>query len=595
MKYITLRVLLACIAVSGLCQCTYSQKKFTIEPGEITLDKDAVLQVEQGTLAVPEDHADPKGNTIEINFVRLKSTSASPGKPIFYLAGGPGGSGISAIKTNQLNIFLQLRTYSDVIIFDQRGTGITKPVLTDAKPLALPLDRTLDDPASVKAYANYVSNLLQSAKEKGAHLENYNTLESAADIEDLRKALQADKIILWGHSYGSHLALAYIKSFGDRVEKAILEGVNGLHQRFRFPSEVNLIFNEIDKRIGAEPKLREKIPSFPRLVTDELNKLEKHPVTAAINADNKKVGVVIGRMDAEAFIIKNIGNISFIRELPMIFYQMSQGNYFRAAELTYALKTMPAGTPMTWFMHYASGVSAERLVKIEKDIPNGILRNAINYPYTFKEVKELIQAPDLGEKFRKQLPSDVPTLFVSADLDGRTSVADALEVKKNFSNSVFVLFKNTSHDFLSPQLASTFLYFLKGELRRDTTFTTPNFDLYPLNSFQVIARLYAAVLAGGKEKYREEITNIMQNDYLSNSTVLPVAYQLLRAKKADEALHILKINTEVFPAENWQVYHAFGDAYLLQGNKQLAKENYEKALALNPLSYSLIKLMQLNK
>jgi tetratricopeptide (TPR) repeat protein len=73
---------------------------------------------------------------------------------------------------------------------------------------------------------------------------------------------------------------------------------------------------------------------------------------------------------------------------------------------------------------------------------------------------------------------------------------------------------------------------------------------------------------------------------------LPVAYRLLRENKADEAIDILKMNKEIFPEDNSQIYHSLGEAYLQKGDIPTAKENYEKSLVLNPLSYSLIRLMQ---
>ena len=48
-------------------------------------------------------------------------------------------------------------------------------------------------------------------RDKGIDLAAYNTEASADDLEDLRKALGAPKISLFGFSYGTHLALAAIR------------------------------------------------------------------------------------------------------------------------------------------------------------------------------------------------------------------------------------------------------------------------------------------------------------------------------------------------------------------------------------------------
>jgi glyoxylase-like metal-dependent hydrolase (beta-lactamase superfamily II) len=60
-----------------------------------------------------------------------------------------------------------------------------------------------------------------------------------------------------------------------------------------------------------------------------------------------------------------------------------------------------------------------------------------------------------------------------------------------------------------------------------------------------------------------------------------LAYQLLRQNKTNEAIEIFKMNLELFP-ESWDAYDSLGEAHMKAGNKELAIENYEKSLELNP-------------
>jgi len=64
-----------------------------------------------------------------------------------------------------------------------------------------------------------------------------------------------------------------------------------------------------------------------------------------------------------------------------------------------------------------------------------------------------------------------------------------------------------------------------------------------------------------------------------------VAYDLLNQNKVKEAIEIFKMNVELFP-ESFNVYDSLGEAYMKAGNKELAIENYEKSLKLNPESQS---------
>src|SRR4051794_14648690 len=56
------------------------------------------IAADSARIAVPESRAHPTGRTIQIAVVRIKSTSSAPRHPIIYLAGGPGGAGISGAR-----------------------------------------------------------------------------------------------------------------------------------------------------------------------------------------------------------------------------------------------------------------------------------------------------------------------------------------------------------------------------------------------------------------------------------------------------------------------------------------------------------------
>jgi hypothetical protein len=76
------------------------------------------IDAELWRLAVPENRQNSASRLIEIAFVRLKSTAKQPGRPLVFLAGGPGSSGIDAARGPALPLFLSLREVGDVILLD---------------------------------------------------------------------------------------------------------------------------------------------------------------------------------------------------------------------------------------------------------------------------------------------------------------------------------------------------------------------------------------------------------------------------------------------------------------------------------------------
>jgi CubicO group peptidase (beta-lactamase class C family) len=60
-----------------------------------------------------------------------------------------------------------------------------------------------------------------------------------------------------------------------------------------------------------------------------------------------------------------------------------------------------------------------------------------------------------------------------------------------------------------------------------------------------------------------------------------LGYDLLNRKRVKEAIEVFKLNVEAYP-ESFNVYDSLGEAYMVNGNKELAIKNYQKSLELNP-------------
>jgi hypothetical protein len=66
---------------------------------------------------------------------------------------------------------------------------------------------------------------------------------------------------------------------------------------------------------------------------------------------------------------------------------------------------------------------------------------------------------------------------------------------------------------------------------------------------------------------------------------------LLGSKKIKEAIAIFKLNVEEYP-KSWNVFDSLGDAYVDNGDPQLAIFNYQKSIDLNPANTEGIKKLQ---
>ena len=425
------------------------------------------VPAELGTLLVPENRSNPESNLIELAFVRFKSTAKNPGPPIVYLAGGPGGSGIGTATGSRFPLFIALREIADVIAFDQRGTGYSKPNLGCYERISIPLDVAPSREAVIK-------ELLQNAHNcafywhdlQRVDLTAYNTNESADDLEDLRKALGAEQISLWSISYGTHLAFATMRRHPTSIHRAILAGTEGPDHTYKLPSNIQKHLDDLAAVIKADPEIGKDIPDFLGLMKSVFDRLDAHPETVEITdpLTKQKVKVVVNKFVMQYIVANNIGTTVTTR-FPALFYRASKGDFTNPAQVWLNESRREIGSAMSYMMDCASGQTAARRERIEREAKGTLLEDVFNFP--FPAVCEEWKAPDLGDAFRSPLRSDIPVLFISGTLDARTPVSNAEEYRTGFANSTHMIIEGAVHSdplFLSsPQIKDGMMEFLRGQ------------------------------------------------------------------------------------------------------------------------------------
>ena len=85
--------------------------------------------------------------------------------------------------------------------------------------------------------------------------------------------------------------------------------------------------------------------------------------------------------------------------------------------------------------------------------------------------------------------------------------------------------------------------------------------------------------------------NISSSKYdLSESAINGFCYQLMNQGKKEEALELLKLNTELYP-NGFNAFDSYGECLLLLGDKENAIIAYKKSLELNPLNKNAEKVL----
>ena len=406
-------------------------------------------------LTVLEDRTKPGGRKIELAFARLKSTSPAPGAPIIYLDGGPGGSGIGLYRIDEYRrLFDGLRAAGDVILLSQRGTGFSTPRLTCQNGGAMPPDVFLSAQRMTELMAPRVIACAKDLRAKGIDLSSYNTEASADDLEDLRIALGVPKINLFGFSYGTHLALAAIRRHPGSIDRAILAGTEGPEDTQKYPHTFDLQLarlSNLESMLPNAPK-----PALTEVTASVLAKLERSPIEAG--------RFKIGKEGFQYLVRQDIGDTNDTATVIKLIRDTDKGDYamlVRFAERRFF--GLGSGSSVMGFaMDCASGVSPERLERINRETPGSLLGIMTNYPYP--QVCEAINIPPLPETFRSPIVSLLPTLFISGSLDSNTPPYQAEQVRWGFPNSVHLIVENAGHEstLTIADVQKAMLEFLKG-------------------------------------------------------------------------------------------------------------------------------------
>jgi pimeloyl-ACP methyl ester carboxylesterase len=136
---------------------------------------------------------------------------------LFILAGGPGqaGSDVLALLGSTLR---RVRATRDIVIIDQRGTGLSGKLDCDNPPGY----ETMSDAEADSALRACIASL---RRQPGKPFGAFTTDHAARDIEQVRLALGYRRINLFGASYGTRLGQAYARAFPANVRALVLDGV----------------------------------------------------------------------------------------------------------------------------------------------------------------------------------------------------------------------------------------------------------------------------------------------------------------------------------------------------------------------------------
>jgi pimeloyl-ACP methyl ester carboxylesterase len=179
------------------------------------------------TLEVPLDYDDPTGPAIELALMR-RPADLGEGRTGSLLVnpGGPGVPGTTIPEAAELYLSEDLLDHFDIVGWDPRGTGASSHVdCDDNLDPYFTLDPTPDTPEEKQALIDAAKDFAARCEAKsGELLPHISTVDSARDMEQIRRALGEDEISYLGFSYGSELGATFATLYPESVRAMVLDG-----------------------------------------------------------------------------------------------------------------------------------------------------------------------------------------------------------------------------------------------------------------------------------------------------------------------------------------------------------------------------------
>lgn len=467
--------LVSSIAFTLLAGCAGLAQPQGEAPFQFEANSGEAVEAFRGEFKVPENRADPDSREITLRYVRFPATGENPGAPIVYLAGGPGGSGVATAKWRRFPLFMAMREFGDVIAFEQRGTGESDDTPECVSHVFIPDDEALSEDEALARLRQSVDECRGFWDEAGVDLRGYTTVESARDLDALRRHLGADKVTLWGISYGTHLALAALKEMEGRIDRLVLASAEGLEQTVKLPSRTDAYFDRLQAAVNTQPAAKAAYPDIKALMRRVHAKLEQAPVMLQLpTQDGGATDFLLQKEVMQRLASGMISDPESAVMLLQLYVAADAGIYEPIAGL-FAQFVTP-GEPISWramplAMDVASGISSERLARVEREAETALLDDILNFP--MPQLNGALADMDLGDDFRTAPQSDVPALLLSGTLDGRTYPESQQEAVAGLSDVTTVTVVNAGHNLFmsSPDVTAAIQQFMRGEAIADTEIT----------------------------------------------------------------------------------------------------------------------------
>ena len=418
------------------------------------------FEYECGTVAVPEFHDEPDGDTISLGVIRLLSTADSPAEPLFFASGGPGGSLMnnapliaSAVLEDDTSAYAQLLSTRDLVFFTQRGTLYADPALMcdldDLDPYLTAVGEGSAVTEREQAEVDSLKACYERFVDAGVDFSAYNSVESAADVNSLREALGYDQIVFYGESYGTLLGQHVMRDFPELLTAVILDGtvpIGAPSWVTQLDAKYQSSLTTVIDLCAADEACSAAYPNLAEDVETVYQKLQTQPYTFDIFG----VPIPLDENLAAIAFYDSFYSPALAAKLPLTVDSiMNDREEERINDLLG--RFFPAVSSLSWLTHYAVICSEDPITTVADatsldSVSYSVISEFVRSDtFEYSEMCALMDLPVLPDETDTPISSDLPVLLLSGAFDPITPAFSGEEVLATLPNSVSFEFPYGGH------------------------------------------------------------------------------------------------------------------------------------------------------
>ncbi len=450
LRYVN-RLVGAALLAGALAPTGAAQSKVPrFERGDCLLNGDWARDVrrECGWLVVPESRDRPNTTTIRLAVEIFRASEPNGAPPLVLLHGGPGGPG--GIRLYSAGVAMSpWPKHRDVVIYDQRGAGLSEPTVCPA------YDRVAESAYNLRDGAERDARLLAArraciAELDAKHIDRsaYNTAASGADLIDLRRALGYAEWDIRGTSYGARLAQEVMvrDRRGIRAVELASPVARGFPLRAEQPLSTQRAFERLFAACALQPSCHDAFPNVEQDFYASYDELTKSPVPVPVTSlDGPTNTVWIDGNRLVAYIRDRMLSRLQISRVPLLLRELRSGDHSRAAReiagdgsVSQVLTGRVVRELVTCYDGY--GPDYRRSLGLVNALVRPSFRRGDD-----RECEAWL--PRFGDaSTQTPVRSDIPTLILTGYFDDRTPSDQARRIAATLSRVYLVEMPNEGHD-----------------------------------------------------------------------------------------------------------------------------------------------------